>query len=317
MPVAAFECKGLIAMSAPTPPASIERYYRLDSEYIADAENMQAAGWRLIAVRHTADNTIVATYAYGAITPAAPEQTFSPAYPVPPSRYTRSGSSGANIIRLLFLLVMLAVSVTSRVFISRLPLPAYTPSASATYYANTDSITAICATMTASAPASIQPTATSSATDLTGATLGGVYDAFGTLFGCEGASGTWYDVNFHGQVVTLEAGGSQNTSQSGLTSRDGRNRVFAVTVSWYHYPVPDLASRRALVARFFPPDSASLGANTKVTPTEYLYHSATLAAMFDPGAFVNSAYQTVAPGTFSEVCDAARCTVQIGDWDWV
>lgn len=72
---------------------------------------------------------------------------------------------------------------------------------------------------------------------------------------------------------------------------------------------------RVTIAHFFPPDNVFLGANTHVSPTEYLYRSASLATMFSPNAFVNNAYQPVTPGTFSEVCDVASCTIKIGDWN--
>lgn len=176
-------------MSAPQPPPSLEvRHYRLDAECIADAASMEAKGWRLVAVRREPDNAIIATYTYGAITPTASSQPFSPAAPISPSRYA-GVALGVRVGHLILVVCMIAVGILNSASLMR-GFDQKASATNATYNANTDSLTAICATATANAPTPVLPTATSSTTDLTGPTLGGVYDAFGVLFGCEGASGT-------------------------------------------------------------------------------------------------------------------------------
>jgi len=159
------------------------------------------------------------------------------------------------------------------------------------------------------------PTTTPQPAGLTGVTLGGPADAFSALFGCEGPSGAWYDVNFHGQILYIEIGYNQGADLTDVQSSDGLDRVSSIAVYWFHGPLPSLAKMRATMTLFFPPHSIALGANTKVSPTEYLYRSAPLAAMFSSDAFVNNAGEPVSPGVFSEVCDGASCTLQIGDWN--
>lgn len=306
-------------MGEPSPPSvSVERYYRLEDEYHAGMAAMEAAGWRLIAVRRAPDDTIIATYAYALTPSTAPPGLFGapdapqpgasppPYYPVsaaPQSRYI----SVAIASRFVALVIILCVSVVimKSTFGAFGSLPAcVTDSASCAAPNTTETLDCPTATTSAAvATAAARLTATPLAADITGVALGGTDDAFDVLFGC--SYGIWYDVTFQGQVVNIEIGDSQDTF-------DGVYRVSYIAVYWFHSS-PNLATRRATIAHFFPPHAVALGANTKVSPTEYLYRSASLAAMFSSDSFVNNADEPVPPGTFSEVCDAANCTIQIGD----
>ena len=149
-------------MSAPLPPPGpVVRHYRLDTEYIADAANMEAAGWRLVAVRREPDYTIVATYTYAMTTYPEPTQPFAPVAPTSASR-----SIGVALgVRVAFVFLLCVCTVARITLNSVLLTSPYIPTASATYNPNTDSLTAICATATAMAPTPVQPTATSSATE--------------------------------------------------------------------------------------------------------------------------------------------------------
>lgn len=55
------------------PPSHfVTRRYFQDAHYSADAANMAAAGWRVTDLRRMPDNTIIATYTYGAAPPTVP-----------------------------------------------------------------------------------------------------------------------------------------------------------------------------------------------------------------------------------------------------
>ncbi|HEU0028691.1 MAG TPA: hypothetical protein VFQ25_16410 [Ktedonobacterales bacterium] len=312
-------------MSEPSPPPiRMERYYHLESEYIADVASMEAAGWRLVAAQRAPDNTIVATYAY-ALTPSPPPMsplgTLPPPYalaaPAPQLRYIPIIFAAGLGLPILVILLCVSVLIMNATFGALGSLPAcMTDSASCAAFGATQSpACAATPAITATETSAARPTATTFAADLTGATLGGPLDAFTALFGCEAPSGAWYDVNFHGQILYVEIGYNQSADLTDVQSSDGLDRVSSIAVYWFHSPLPSLATMRATTALFFPPHSISHGANTKVSPTEYLYRSAPLAAMFGSDAFVNDAGEPVAPGTFSEVCDGASCTLQIGDWN--
>jgi hypothetical protein len=308
-------------MGEPSPPSvSVEHYYRLEDEYHADMAAMEAAGWRLIAVRRAPDDTIIATYAYalttsplllsplgapGAPQPGAPLPPYYPLSAAPRSRYVGVAMASRFFALLIILGVSVVIMSATRGAFGSLPLPACVPGSVSCAAPNAPE-TLDCPTATtsaAAATAAARLTATPLAADITGVALGGTDDAFDVLFGC--SYGIWYDIKFHGQVVNIEIGDSQDTF-------DGVYRVSYIAVYWFHSS-PSLATRRATIAHFFPPHTVALGANTKVSPTEYLYRSASLAAMFSPGSFVDNADEPVTPGTFSEVCDAANCTIQIGD----
>ncbi|HEX2348591.1 MAG TPA: hypothetical protein VHI51_09155, partial [Ktedonobacterales bacterium] len=259
----------------------VTRRYLTDGQYTADAAQMAAAGWRVVARQREPSGAIVASY--------APNPADVPLPPVrQPRPWYRSASGIVAIIGgAVFLGCMIIAVILGMQFangpLSTTPPDGLVPSAMATNQAFATSLDATATAMAARATATPQPRRVS------GAHLGAPLSDFDAVFGQEQSPGVWY-TTLSGQSVMVTA--QTNTMGAGssdpITTPDGVARVWTLSVTYLGPSAPTAAQNAAICRQFMPPDARHISDNANSPTLEYIYRSQLLAASFDANAFQNN-----------------------------
>lgn len=283
----------------------VTRRYASDAHYTADAAHMAAAGWRVVSLQREPSGAILASYALNPA--AAGSQAFRQARP-----WYRSASGRAFTIGFALFLVAMLVAVWQGFVIANSgifarPPDGLVPSTEATNQAFTS---ALDATATANA---VNATATPQPSRVSGPHLGAPLSDFDAAFGKEQGAGVWYAM-LSGQSVMLTAQTNAMGADTSdpITTPDGLDRVWTVSVSYLGPTAPTLAQNAAICRQFMPPDAQHISDNSNSPTLEHIYRSQLLAASFDANAFQNNNSDDVTPGTFDVFYFARACSLNTG-----
>ena len=266
------------------------RLYTTDAAYIADAEALIHAGWRVTSINRDSSDHIIATY--------------GPAEPAIPSAQQSSINGGTLYWRIFggsLILVVVAACVIASLF-----APHSKGGASQTPTMIPTARIDLAATALAH-----DPTSTPSPPMMQGAQLGGQSSTFDMVFGPEQDQGVWY-ATVSGQPMMLSVQTNADTLGA-ITTPDGSTRVWTLTIDYLGSTAPTYTQNAAICRQFMPLDAQHIRDDATVGPTiEHLYRSQILAASFDTNAFQNSLRSNVAPGTFSVFYNAKSCMMATG-----
>jgi hypothetical protein len=172
-------------------------------------------------------------------------------------------------------------------------------------------VSSLDATATANAALATQ---TPLPTRVSGPRLGAPLSDFDTAFGTEQGSGVWYAM-LSGQSIMLfvQTNAVSSGSSAEITTLDGIDRVWTLSVTYLGSVAPTTAQNAALCRQFMPTDAQHIRDDPSVAPlVEHVYRSQLLAASFDTNAFQNNAGADVVPGTFTVSYGSRVCMMATG-----
>jgi hypothetical protein len=162
------------------------------------------------------------------------------------------------------------------------------------------------------APSPVAATSTPAPTSgpVSGPYLGAPLGDWDSAFGPEASQDSW-NTTIDGQQILL---GVQTNSSTGgsITTPDGQDRVWSVSISFTGANPPSGAEALAVVAQLLPTDARHTSNDASYNPVEHIYSSQQLAYSFDANAFQNNAGTSVTPGTFSFSCQGRACDISTG-----
>lgn len=161
-------------------------------------------------------------------------------------------------------------------------------------------------------PSTVAATSTPAPTSgpVSGPYLGAPLGDWDSAFGAEASQGSW-NTTIAGQQLLLSADTNASTGGN-ITTPDGQDRVWNISISFTGANPPSDAEALAVVAQLLPTDARHMSDDASYNPVEHIYSSQQLAHSLDANAFQNNAGASVPPGTFSFSCQGRGCVIMTG-----